>query len=720
MGALQDVDKASTIIATVSSTLKSLGIYQDVCSDPKKLPDEVTKLFDEQLKLLEEKLDSTLAQFSFEKIAAVIAAVLAAKIGGLVSEIYDEVVNEFLFGEVVGSIMSLASGLLAVIPGMLMFLQYQATRQLAKQLELRITLTSILNSNLNSIVTVLLQYMALFSYYNKEDKNSDVAKALAYINKAIIILTMETQRDIHYVVDPAKLNEVERLIDKAINILSADEAGVNAANIASIHIKYNLKTQTPSLATLQPQNWITYFKELGEELITHMEGESSRQILYDLFPVIPQFARLMLVQNQISSKLQQLNDKLPTALSNNIFNSKYLQTLDESVTVLYSKILTGKTTTYEEIAKTVPQPEFFTNPKTKTLTISSIGNMVSLAEVVILTIPAFWSAIEAAGEGYSVLAKITLADLKDVKEDIETKVQKSTVDMWDKLKWVSSLTFSKGYLKPATSKYAGITTIAAGKVTSLNSLEIAKLLEVSQKIFEELQATIKLNLVDESGKRIQSAADQAKDLGELVLPELALGSYLFSATGEGKVIIAKLKSMNLLFAKQMNQDRLEYDKAKEYISILENSKTFKMIEQLVQESIGPLADIPIMNEAIDKVLNTGDVSSFVNIAGNTTSLISDLSACMNIDTDKILGSVINFLSPPDVFTKTAEAIQAEIAELQQTAANTKAMMEDTLTKVTETMNALASDAAQLPEDLALAAAMTNEEYMKLYTNSGLA
>lgn len=662
MSTLTDINKSSNIAVSLIDTLKAFGLYEKFCENPSSILTEVDKVVSKQLKLVEDELKTVLASFDFSTILLILGSMLASVVIGAAVTVIDQVSN--FIANTVGSIVSVFSAIISMPQGAIVFFRYQAARQLQQNLEHRIQLLDILYDDINKIVLTIDRYLALFSKNEVSDKFFEIDRALNYIKMAIRLISVEVNKSnsSHYVINPKTVEDTDRFIKMAMEELSLDSSKVSTEFFDNLSKKYNLKTKQPKISINFLKDWADYISTLLEEAEASLTHENVMNLLYELFPVIPEFIRIMLMQAQVRSSIKTINFKSPTLLGN-LTSDAYDKVTKYSISGLIFSIYDGILNRGLSKAE-IKVPAFFTNDDTKDMTLQSLDNSIVLYKTLLLTFKTSWNFIKLAAAPFEKMINTALDDLIKIKKDIEL-TRKNTPDdisalIGKKTDWIIQLEGVRTYLKPTINKGSGILLPGiSDNINALNGMDLSYFLQEEGLLFDTLQQDIAKSMKNTSAKK-------AIILANKVMPILIESSYtsIIAKSNFGKDLYAELKSIEFLYYDQLLSDRVEYSNVSSYISNVESFEVFQIISDAMTSILNSLGVIPSLNSAVDSLLN-GDLSKVINMTGNSINVLEDIAACAGEDID-ILGEIQDWVSGgvPDASTIHINKINDKLTKIK--------------------------------------------------------
>lgn len=710
---------AKAEVAAVKSIMTGFGVIQNGSIDINTILTSINSEISNWKNEVTDAIDFLAVKVGGNFVLTAIT-LLASIIGTKVLSWADAILSDFIFGNIVGGFYALISVVLDSIPGCELYLHYLSVKTLQENLLYRKRLLILLNQDINNIIELLQAYINLFNPSEKNDF-SDIIKSIKAIKKAEQLLGFEiskiqTKNDVG--INKTSIQEADNYVDKAINYLTPGNYIKTKNELINIKKKYDLSTTPPNSTNIS--DWVPYFTNLNKEIYNNYftykntPGTAAynkektinyniyRQIVKELLLALPNLFKGLLLQEIFTSSSNNLLKKVPLEVYNLSAIEDVKKKLDDVLNNSIKTIIDYAGTS----TNTNSQDSFYTDNKTKDLTVLNLNNIIKFYETNILALPTLWKSFGTVSKLYSTFIQTSLDKLKDIRLDMQNSLTIKSYDQLklslNKIKWASELTLAKATLKPIISSSAGIQGFVNAN-NSINAVELDDLILKGNARLQELKEFISYKLVDvrTNDSRIEPAQQAYQILQNALVPLLSNISILIFPQ-ESKKLLANLQAVKILFNKQINLDNSEYGYCSRFTNAVSGHRAFPIIKGMYDALIKALDQTPL--KFISKELLNGDVSSITNyfdIADITADVASLLVHgeeqpffVQSILDNLSIGSVVN---PSE---KELKRIQKEVSTVMNTLKDKKDQLVivyqaglDKLSEVNDSGNTITSTTA---------------------------
>ncbi len=644
-------------ISALRTALATFGISTKNPCDLTALGDQVTDKTESLIKETQETLNEVAGKATGPQFWPVMASILGEVLSvgtGLAIAYTDKLVGEFV-AKGVGTIYATLALAMTSVNGFQLIINYLAAIAVRNAASTRIEMGRIIEVDLRILLTFIQQLNRFLDVDPADNTAVNLVAARRELERAAVILGVElsklTSREA-YGVSKSQTERAIQHIEECLNLMSSGGFGAGSTALdqaaqesyPDVAKKLKMGSGGPGDDFTQIQNFTKFATALNGAVTNELWQGLSRQVLgadnYEaatsaqitvldtyltkVFPVLPAFARLLLVQELVGSSIHRLTTRIPLAAGLLSEGTKWLQ--DRLTPDL------GEISTYLP-----PQSSFMNEPallkQDPKLTWKRTITAVQVAETALLLSPTYFDFLKEVAGIAALILRPALAIIQEVKADMKdatNSLRAGTMGVGGtigrKAVWSVKLIQAKSLLASLTPTTARGDSDSAGLDIS-RTLELEKRAEVS---LEQLKELIKSQNLNDDGTSRTLPGEEAYDVAQQYLVPLVASQAILLHRGVAARILSGTIAVRTLITSQRNEDADLVDYCNRFIANVEALPNFSMLKNTYDDllksigldtSLGGIAS-DLMNgnlgglaDALDGIAAVNELTNLAQCAG---------------------------------------------------------------------------------------------------------
>lgn len=674
----------------ISSSLAVFGISVDDPCDLSALTDVLTGLTEGFLKEAKESITDlsmkAMGAASFVVLKQLFGEILGAA-GGMAAAYAEKVISDVV-AKGLGSVYAAIALAVTAVSGFQLIINYLAAVALRTATQKRMAMNSVIDIDIRILISFIQNLQRVLSATMATGlKATGLDAALKALEQAARILGIELsklQNDGAYGVSKTGVQSAIGHINRSISELMGpfysatsdaldrvtretfpsygdrlDELGKRdsgggplndweeAANYGKFaHRVKDLMNQEFFADISRKALGTTDFNTAANAKMSVMESYLSK-----IFPLLPQFGQLLMVQELVGASVNRLIKRMPLGFGlANKFKFSIKGTTYRSGTEIATDFLNpGK-----DVQEWLPgEPQVLEEPPILTqepkLTWKRALTAVQIAESALLLAPSYFDFLRETSGIAQMLLRPALLHVREVKSDIaETLVniqagQEGATKglLGKKTSWTTRLLTAKGMLESITpTTGAGTGSLAGIDVATAQEME-----QIAEEHLLALKGIIQEQNTNEDGSAKKAPGDEGYSVAQKYLIPLIATQAVLLHKGVAARTLAGLIGVRTLMGKQMGEDQILLNACDQFIASVEALPMFPYLMEQFDKLFGTLGLDSGLGDVIDQLQN-----------GNLSGLAEALDGVMLLNEMANLGlcfGKIGSLNPDFSLTEVA-------------------------------------------------------------------